>query len=487
MAEAKFVSGSTMRHIVIMSATSAVGISALFLVDLLDLFFLSLLGEEELAAAVGYAGTISFFTTSVGIGLLIAAGALVSRAIGAKDVEGARRLFVNNTVLAIAIAIVVAALVYYFIPDLLTLMGAKGRTHELAVSYLEILIPSLPLICLGMMFGGALRALGDAKTSMNSTLLGGLVNAVFDPIFIFALSMGIEGAAVASVMARFTVMAYALHGIVIKHKLYTKFNWPHFVEDLRPIFAIAGPAIFTNIATPVGNAFVTREMAQFGDGYVAGWAIVGRLIPVAFGMIFALSGAIGPIIGQNFGAERFDRVSKTFNDALKFALYYVMAMSLIIYFLIDAIILGFDAKGDSASLIQFFGHFIAVTFFFSGALFVANASFNNLGKPKYSMFFNVGKATVGTVPFVIVGAQLWGAYGVLIGQAVGTFVFALFAVITAKRLVFKLESRHAVQTNSESEVISRSTSSQAGFSSAQSMMACQTEEEDCEGATRTNK
>ena len=75
MTTAKFVQGSIMRHILVMSSTAAVGISALFVVDLIDIFFLSLLGEQELAAAVGYAGTISFFTTSIGIGLSIALGA----------------------------------------------------------------------------------------------------------------------------------------------------------------------------------------------------------------------------------------------------------------------------------------------------------------------------------------------------------------------------------------------------------------------------
>ncbi|MFT5790416.1 MAG: Na+-driven multidrug efflux pump, partial [Shewanella sp.] len=95
MAIAKFVQGSILRHILVMSSTAAVGISALFVVDLMDIFFLSLLGEQELAAAVGYAGTISFFTTSIGIGLSIALGALVSRAIGAKETEKAKRLLLN--------------------------------------------------------------------------------------------------------------------------------------------------------------------------------------------------------------------------------------------------------------------------------------------------------------------------------------------------------------------------------------------------------
>ena len=441
MAEAKFVSGSILRHILVMSSTAAVGISALFVVDLLDIFFLSLLGEQELAAAVGYAGSISFFTTSIGIGLSIALGALVSKAIGAREKRLARRLLLNSAVVTLLVSLSVAAVVTFFIPELVALVGASGHTAELAESYLYILVPSLPFICLAMALGGALRAVGDAKLSMMSTLAGGGVNAIFDPIFIFMFAMGIEGAAVASVMARFTVLLIAGRGVMVKHKLFGRFNYSHFIEDLRPIFAIALPAMLTNVATPIGNAVVTRAIADFGDAYVAGWAVLGRLIPVAFGMIFALSGAIGPIVGQNFGAKAFDRVTHSLTTAIQFCAVYVLSVSVILFLAKDIVISVFDMTGDSAELISFFCTYIAVFFIFSGSLFVANASFNNLGKAKYSTFFNVGKATIGTIPFVYFGAHLGGVYGVLIGQALGSILFGVAGVWMAYRLVERVRQQ----------------------------------------------
>lgn len=441
MTQAKFVEGPILRHILVMSSTAAVGISALFVVDLLDIFFLSLLGEHELAAAVGYAGSISFFTTSIGIGLSIALGALVSRSIGAKDVVLAKRLLLNSAVVTTLISVLVAAVVTTFIPELVALVGASGHTAELAASYLYILVPSLPFICLAMALGGALRAVGDAKLSMMSTLAGGGVNAVLDPIFIFMFAMGIEGAALASVLARVAVFVIAGRGVVVKHKLLGHFDKAHFVADLKPIFAIAGPAMLTNVATPIGNAFVTRAIADFGDAYVAGWAVLGRLIPVTFGMIFALSGAIGPIVGQNFGAGQFNRVRESLTRAIQFCTVYVLVMSLLLFVLKSHLVNVFDMKGDSADLIHFFCSYIAVFFIFSGILFVANASFNNLGKAKYSTLFNVGKATLGTVPFVYFGALWGGVYGVLIGQILGSILFGTLGVWVAYRLVDKVAAQ----------------------------------------------
>jgi len=85
-----------------------------------------------------------------------------------------------------------------------------------------------------------------------------------------------------------------------------------------PLFAISGPAILTQLATPVGQAVVTRMVASHGEAAVAGMAIAGRLTPVAFGILFALSGAVGPIFGQNLGAGRMDRVRRTYTDAILF-------------------------------------------------------------------------------------------------------------------------------------------------------------------------
>ena len=391
MPQAKFVSGSIMRHIWVMTSTAAIGISALFLVDLLDIFFLSLLGEEELAAAVGYAGTITFFTTSIGIGLAIAMGAVVSKAIGAKQKEKARQLLLNASIITLLISIVVAVVVTSLIPQLVALIGATGRTAELAESYLYIILPSMPFIALAMALGAALRAVGDAKLSMMSTLTGGAVNAILDPIFIFTFAMGIEGAAAASVIARIAVLVVSYRGVFIKHKLGTKFDFLNFKRDFKTVFAIALPAMLTNVATPIGNGVVTREIAEFGDSFVAGWAVLGRIIPFAFGMVFALSGAIGPIVGQNYGAKKYGRVKNALTNALQFNFIYILLVSTFIFLSKGLIISIFDLNGDGASIVTFFCTFIAITFVFNGALFVANASFNNLGKPKYSSFFNIGK------------------------------------------------------------------------------------------------
>ncbi len=446
---AKFVEGSTMRHILVMSGAGSVGLMALFVVDLLDMLFISMLGQVELAAAVGFAGTLTFFSTSVSIGTSIAMGALVSKAIGAKDRDHAKQLSVSIMMTAFVISSVVTATMYVHIPELLSAIGAQGLAAERAQAYLQILLPSGPFLALAMAAGAGLRAAGDAKRSMWATLSGGIVNAILDPLFIFGFGWNIEGAALASVIARFTVLYFSLYPLIRSHDLVAKPSIAHWRFNLRPILAIALPAIITNTATPIGNAIVTTGIAQYGEDFVAGFAVIGRLTPVCFAVIFALSGAVGPIIGQNFGAERMDRVKETLNNSLLVTTAYTLAVCILLYFLQDFVILMFSLQGDAAIIVAAFCSYVAITFTFNGALFVANTSFNNLGKPLYSTALNLGKATLGTLPFVYLGSHWFGALGVLYGQALGNVLFGVLGILVLRFHIAELMKGSEVEVEQE--------------------------------------
>ncbi len=435
-----------MGHIWTMTSTSAIGLIGIFLVDLLDMLFLSMLGSDDIIAGVGFAASISFFTVSLSIGITISMAALVSRMIGQRNIDQARRYVVNVAVLALILTSAMASLIWLNLSFVLELLGATDAPLHIGISYLQILLPSLPILATGMAMSAALRAVGDAKLSMYSTLIGGAVNAILDPIFIFALGLGVEGAAIASVLARFVVLGVAFYGVTKKHHLMTRFVYRNFIDDLRPVFKIAGPAMLTNMATPIGNAIVLNAIAKFGGAYVAGFAIVGRISPVAFGLVFALSGAVAPIIGQNFGAGQLHRVKQVLWNALFFNAAYVTAISLVLYLFQNPIIALFNLQGDAAEIMHIFCTWIAITFMFNGAQFVSNAAFNNLGKPIYATWFNVGRSTVGTLPFVIVGGQLGGAPGVLIGQALGGFLFAMAGVLVAIRHTNQLVQQHEPDT-----------------------------------------
>ena len=434
----KFISGSILRHIIEMTGAGAFGLMAIFAGDLANIYFLSLAGDQDVVAAVGYASSILFFSTSIGIGLSIAATALVSPALGAGRRMRARRLAVHAHVLTIAVSSVLSLALWLNINGLLQLLGAKGRALELATIYLTILLPTLPLLAAGMASIAVLRSAGDARRSMNVTLYGAIANFLLDLIFILHLGWGITGAAIASALARFVIVGIGLYGSVRVHDLLGRPKFKTLVRDI-PVFAkIAVPAVLTNVATPVGNAYVTSAFAAFGNDAVAGWAIIGRIMPVAFGALYALSGSVGPIIGQNYGARQVQRMRDVLTTSLWVVVWFTAFAWVMLAIFSGTLADAFRATGDARALIVFFCQWLSPLFVFLGTLFVANAVFNTLGRAHYSTLFNWARATIGTVPFVDYGAHLAGAHGALAGSMVGGIIFGIGAVFVGYRLIADL-------------------------------------------------
>ena len=444
--EAVFTRGSTMRHVLVMTSASAAGLITMFGVDVVDMYFLTLLGEQSLVAAVGFAGTLVFFLISVSIGLQIALGALVSRSEGAYRRDLAGRYCTSALCFNGFLALVISVLAWFNLPQLLSLLGARGDTLEYATRYASIVLLSVPILVLGMSAAAGVRAIGDARRSMWATVYGALSNAFLDPLFIFTFGWGLEGAAWASVVSRVVVLVIAWHALVRVHRLPRPVSYGQVVTDLRPILAIAGPAVLTNLATPIGNSFVLRSMSQFGDSAVAGTAIMGRILPLAFAAVFALSSAVGPIIGQNAGAGRFDRVRSTLSNALVFNGIYVAVVWVLLILLSDSIVGVFSASPEAADLILFYTHFLVGAFFFNGTLFAANASFNNLSHPHWATGFNFAKVLLGIIPGVYFGAMWFGARGVLAGEAFGMTLFGALGMFAAFSLTRRLERDYTAST-----------------------------------------
>ena len=433
--QAKFVEGNLFRHITVMALTSSVGLMAIFVVDLVNIIFISMLGQQEFTAAVGYAGAILFFTTSFGIGLSIAVSALCARAVGQRNLPLARQKATNGLVIGIGFGVVFSAVVWLLLPQIVSLLGATGRTHELTVHFLRIVTPAQPFLMVGMIGGAILRSHGDAKRAMAATLWGALANGILDPILIFGLDLDLTGAAIASVASRLVIAGTALLPIIKHHGGFDRPTRAGLTADLPVVFSIAGPAILTQVATPIGQAVITRMVSGYGPAAVAGIAIAGRLTPVALGIIFALSGAIGPIIGQNYGAGRMDRVRRAFLDGLLFTGIVIVAVSALLFVLRSPIADLFHATGLTRDLVYLFCGPVCLLFFFNGAIFVANAACNNLGKPFTSTLINWGRHTLGTVPFALWLGSYYGAQGVVLGQAVGGVLFGVLAVWLALRII----------------------------------------------------
>ncbi len=437
--DAAFTQGSTLGHVLRMTVTGSIGLMAIFVVDFLSLLYVSWLQDETLTAAVGYASVVLFFLTSANIGFMIAATALTARRLGMGDRENARRVAGAAMVLMVAMAAALWLLLLPFLMPLLGLLGAEGTVRDIAWLYLMITLPSNALMALGMGYSGVLRAVGDANRSMYVTLAGGLVTAVVDPILIFGLGLGIHGAAICVVISRLVFALVGWHGAVTVHRMVAQPDAASVRENAQPIFSIAWPAILTNVATPFSLAVVARIVSVFGPSAITANAVIDRLTPIAFGALFALSGAVGPILAQNWGAGMYHRMRSTLRDSFIVAGIYVLVSWAILMLCRQWIVDIFQLKGLAAEGVIFFCFVSGPMWFFVGLLFTANAAFNNLGFPLYSTAFNWGRATLGTIPFAYAGAHFYGYNGALAGMTLGSVVFGVTSAIMAVRTIGVLE------------------------------------------------
>ncbi len=438
---ARFATGSIARHVLVMTLTGAIGMMALFLTDLASLFFLTLLKQTAVTAAIGYAASIIFFSISVGLGGGVAASALVARSIGKGEVSRARDYATSALLFSLLSSSLIALALVCLSNSLLSLMNAESHTKQLSLLFIWTVGPGLPLFAGALCVSSILWGLGDARRSMHVILVMAFVTIALDPILIFGFDLGIQGAAIAAVLGYLSAFLIGLRGIIKVHKFLDRPRLSGLRRDIADIWTIAYPATLSQLTLPLGNAYITYEISRFGVEAVEGFTIISRIIPVVFGIALGLSSAVGPVIGQNYGAGLSRRVRSVLTLSLLMSTVYTVGTSIFLFVLSEEIASAFNASGDAHDEIIFFCTYIAISWIFVSALYITNAAFNNLGYPRLSAAFSWLRVTVGTIPFVYVGAQWAGWKGVLIGNAVGAIVFGISAVIVA----YRVTSQHALR------------------------------------------
>ena len=297
------------------------GMILLMTFNLVDTFFVGLLGTQPLAA-ISFTFPITFTVISLTIGLGIGTSAVIAKALGKGDHAFAKNLATSALYLAAIIVGILAVIGYLLIDTLFLLLGASEVLLPLIHQYMDIWF--LGCVCLiGPMIGNAaLRASGDTKTP--SLIMGGagLINAILDPIFIFGFgpvpAMGIQGAALATLISWLFGLAAILYILGVKRQLINThlIAFKDIVSSSRSILHIGLPAAGANMLTPIAAAVLTAIVATFGESAVAAFGVGSRIESIACLVVLALSMTLPPFISQNFGAGKMDRVEESYNCLL---------------------------------------------------------------------------------------------------------------------------------------------------------------------------
>ena len=408
------------------------GLISILLINLVDTFYISLIGVRELVA-ISFTFPVTFTLMSFSFGIGIGAASVISRAIGEGDHHRVQRLTTDSLLLVALIILVVAGLSYLNLDAIFRLMGATDESLPLIEEYMIPWLMGVVFVVIPIVGNSAIRATGDTKTPSIIMVIAAVVNAVLDPILIFGYGpfpeMGIEGAAIATVISYISIMIVGLWMLGKRERMLTA-NWPGIAEILsswKALLYIGIPAMLTQLLFPVSNAVLTRIAADLGDATVAAFGVGSRIESLAMIGSMALSSVIIPFIGQNYGAKKFDRIKTASRFVLRFALIWGITVWAFLALFSGGIAWAFSDDLEIQTLIKQFFWIVPFGFGFHGISQLVSGSCNALHRPFHSTIINIMRLFLFLIPLVYLGSQIWGTTGFFIGIALGNLATGTIA------------------------------------------------------------
>ncbi len=281
--------------------------------NITDTYFVGQLGTPQLAA-LSFTFPVVLFATSIAHGVGIGVSAVVSREIGKENHRKAAQITTDGLGLALLLVVMISLLGLVSIDGLFLMLGASHESMPYIKQYMTIWYFGAVFMVVPMVANNVIRASGDTKTPGIIVLCAALINIIFDPLLIFGIGpfprMGVAGAAIATVLARAIMMLLSFIVLHYKEKMIV-YKMPEMLtvrDSWRQILYIGVPTAGIKIALPFATGIMTSIVAAYGSEAVAGFGVATRIEVFALMVILSLVTVIGPFVGQNYGAGKFDRI-----------------------------------------------------------------------------------------------------------------------------------------------------------------------------------
>lgn len=434
------VDGSIQQSLIRMTMPMIIGMLMLFTFSLVDTWFISFLGTESLTA-ISFTFPVTFFVMSLAIGLGIGASAVVAKYLGASQHEKAKEAATVINYISFGLACITVFLCWTFMEQIFSLMGASERLKVLIRQYMYVWFPGSILVVCIMTGNSVLRACGDTKTPSILMAAAGLLNAILDPLLIFGIGpfpeLGIQGAAWATVIAWSIGFSYLFYLLIVKVEMVSRSIPGRSVmrSSGRDMLRIGIPAAGANMMTPLAAGIMTAIAAGFGDNAVAAFGVGARIEPIATLLVLAMSSSLPPIISQNFGASRIDRVEEAYRIAIKFILVWQLLVYLVLAIGGGFIASVFSDDPEVMEAIRLFVWIMPVGYGLQGIIILTNSSLNALHKPLRALYLSVARFFVFYVPLAYVGSIYFGLFGFFAGAVCGNFMMAMISWRTFNRAI----------------------------------------------------
>ncbi len=397
--------GPVVRHIVGMAAPIAFGMIFQTLYYLVDLYFVAHLGDAAIAG-VSAAGNLMFIVLGLTQVLGVGTVALIAQAAGRKDKSEANLIFNQSLVLSALCGAITLAGGFLLTRVYMESVAADAATLAAGSTYLYWFLPGMALQFALVAMGSALRGTGIVKPTMVAQIVTVLLNVILAPILIAGWvthrPLGVAGAGLASTLA--IAVAVAMLGVYF-HRLekYVSFHpeqWRPRLHSWRRMLAIGLPAGGEFLLMFVYMGVIYWCIRHFGSAAQAGFGIGSRVMQAIFLPAMAVAFAVGPIVGQNFGARLPQRVRETFRKAVLISAILMGTLSVLIHFSPELLVRGFSDDAAVRAIAVTFLSILSWNFVAQGIVFTCSNLFQGLGDTRPAMLSTAVRLVVFSLPAV---------------------------------------------------------------------------------------
>lgn len=446
-----------------LSAPVIVGMLVQALYNVVDTLFVGMVYGADSVQAIGglsIAFPIQMIIMAFGIVLGTGGASIISRSLGAKELEKAERTLGNVFSLSLILSILIAIPFLLYLDVILKIFGATPGILPYATEYLEYIIAGGVFFVFGVAVQHIVRAEGNARLAMNAMLIGAGLNIILDPILMFGFGMGVKGAAIATVLSQAVASVWLLQ-YCLKGKGAVHFKPRYLKSDLnitKEIGSIGAGSFVMQASSSLMMIFVYNALATYGgDVAVAVFGVIIKVNSFIFLPLLGMAFGLQPIVGYNYGARQFGRIAKAVKLALMSTTIFGLFGLLIINLFTEQILGLFSADPQYMAVGVHAVKIMLLGMPLIGLNVVAMTLFQALGKARPSFILSLSRQILFLIPLVIVLPGFYGLDGVWAAYPVSDALsFLLSGYLTLK--VYRTFKEHpgpsGVSTGSEVAVSS---------------------------------
>lgn len=422
-----------------MSLPNIIGIFMVLSYNLIDTFFISKLGTDALAA-ISFTFPVTLIVSSVAIGIGSGVSTNLGRLIGSGDSSQAKAFLHDSLILCFLIIAALSILGFFTIDPLFTLLGATNSNIALIKDYLHVWYFGAPILVVMMVANQGIRATGDTRSPALIMAFSSIINVILDPLLIFGLGpfpeLGIQGAAIATLIAWLLAFAFSSYILVISKKILSliEFSVIRMRHNWSRLAHIARPAALMNLINPLANTLLMAMLARFDHAAVAAFGAGIRIESLALIVVMALSSSLLPFIAQNLGAGQPERAKQAVKLAIKFVFVFQTLLYIPLYLLAEPIAQVFSSDPLVLKWLSFYVMVLPLAYGPLGIVIVFANVLNAYHRPVSSLIINVSRLFFLMIPMAYLGAVVYGVHGLLVALPVTNILMGLACFVLSKRI-----------------------------------------------------